>query len=157
MPITRTVMVDDDGSGTTGTIISNAWKQELYGQIDAALGVWQDIPYAAGNFVPSSGTWAVPPASQTAFAYQITGKTIVVQVYLSSTTVTGTPAALNVILPVAANRPNAQTFALSSAAGVGAGFATMSATTLTLYRDLLGTPWPAGTVHIAGTFIGSLA
>jgi len=35
MAITRTPMVDDDGSGTTGTIINNAWKQELYGQIDA--------------------------------------------------------------------------------------------------------------------------
>jgi hypothetical protein len=37
MPITRTPMVDDDGSGTTGTIINNAWKQELYGQIDGLV------------------------------------------------------------------------------------------------------------------------
>ena len=35
MPITRTSMMDDDGSGTTGTILNNAWKQELYNQIDA--------------------------------------------------------------------------------------------------------------------------
>jgi hypothetical protein len=35
MPITRTPMVDDNGSGTTGTILNNAWKQELYDQIDA--------------------------------------------------------------------------------------------------------------------------
>ena len=35
MAITRTPIHDDDGSGTTGTIIDNAWKQELYGQIDA--------------------------------------------------------------------------------------------------------------------------
>jgi hypothetical protein len=33
--ITRTPIVDDDGSGTTGTILDNAWKQELYAQIDA--------------------------------------------------------------------------------------------------------------------------
>lgn len=38
MPITRTPIVDDDGTGTTGTVLDNAWKQELYGQIDAALG-----------------------------------------------------------------------------------------------------------------------
>jgi len=38
MPITRTAMIDDDGSGTTGTIINNAWKQEFYGQIDALVG-----------------------------------------------------------------------------------------------------------------------
>jgi len=37
MPITRTPIVDDDGSGTTGTVINNAWKQELYTQIDAAI------------------------------------------------------------------------------------------------------------------------
>ena len=48
MAITRTPMVDDDGSGTTGTIINNAWKQEMYDQIDAALA-------AAGGI--SIGTW----------------------------------------------------------------------------------------------------
>jgi hypothetical protein len=36
MPITRTPIVDDDGSGTTGTVLDNAWKQELYNQIDGA-------------------------------------------------------------------------------------------------------------------------
>lgn len=36
MAITRTPIHDDDGSGTTGTIIDNAWKQEFYDQIDAA-------------------------------------------------------------------------------------------------------------------------
>lgn len=36
MPITRTPIVDDDGTGTTGTVVDNAWKQELYDQIDAA-------------------------------------------------------------------------------------------------------------------------
>jgi hypothetical protein len=37
MAITRTPMIDDDGSGTTGTIFNNAWKQELYNQIDAIV------------------------------------------------------------------------------------------------------------------------
>jgi len=36
MPITRTAWIDDDGSGTTGTIINNAAKQEIYNQIDAS-------------------------------------------------------------------------------------------------------------------------
>src|SRR4029077_18699189 len=35
MPITRTPIIDDDGTGTTGTVLDNAWKQELYAQIDA--------------------------------------------------------------------------------------------------------------------------
>jgi hypothetical protein len=40
--ITRTAWIDDDGSGTTGTVINNAVKTELYNQIDqgfAALDV----------------------------------------------------------------------------------------------------------------------
>jgi len=36
MAITRTAITDDDGTGTTGTVVDNAWKQELYNQIDAA-------------------------------------------------------------------------------------------------------------------------
>jgi len=36
--ITRTPIIDDDGSLTVGTVFENAWKQEFYGQIDAALG-----------------------------------------------------------------------------------------------------------------------
>jgi hypothetical protein len=35
MPITRTPWIDDDGTGTTGTIINNAEKTLLYNQIDA--------------------------------------------------------------------------------------------------------------------------
>jgi hypothetical protein len=42
MAITRTPMVDDDGTGTTGTIINNAWKQEFYNQIDAAVATQGD-------------------------------------------------------------------------------------------------------------------
>ena len=38
MPITRTPIHDDDGSGTTGTVLDNAWKQELYNQIDSLGG-----------------------------------------------------------------------------------------------------------------------
>ena len=33
--ITRTPIINDDLTGKTGTIIDNAWKQELYNQIDA--------------------------------------------------------------------------------------------------------------------------
>src|SRR4051812_26307178 len=34
---TRTSITDDDGTGTTGTVINNAWKSELYGQVDDAI------------------------------------------------------------------------------------------------------------------------
>ena len=45
MPITRTTMIDDDGTGTTGTILNNAWLQTIYGQIDAADAAAIAAPY----------------------------------------------------------------------------------------------------------------
>ena len=35
--IERTPIHDDDKTGMTGTSLDNAWKQEFYNQIDAAL------------------------------------------------------------------------------------------------------------------------
>jgi len=71
MPITRTAMIDDDGSGTTGTILNNAWKQELYGQIDVAIAAPLTITYNNltttdyNNFQPPGGAaavvWALAP------------------------------------------------------------------------------------------------
>jgi len=53
MAITRTSIIDDDGTGTTGTVIDNAWKQELYNQIDAVIGgAWLDVAFDVANFWP---------------------------------------------------------------------------------------------------------
>jgi hypothetical protein len=38
MPITRSVWIDDDGSGTTGTVLNNAELQKIYNNIDALVG-----------------------------------------------------------------------------------------------------------------------
>jgi len=59
MAITRTAMVDDDGSGTTGTIINNAWKTEFYNQIDAAV----YAPRIAT--IKTDGTATIPPSAWT--------------------------------------------------------------------------------------------
>lgn len=64
MPITRTPIIDDDGSGTTGTVIDAAWKTELYDQIDGIVTpitpTWQDVPFNAANFKSESGmVWTV--------------------------------------------------------------------------------------------------
>lgn len=47
MAITRTPIVDDDGTGTTGTVFEDAWKQEFYNQIDAVAA--GDARLAAAN------------------------------------------------------------------------------------------------------------
>lgn len=53
MPITRTPIINDDLSGTTGTILDNAWKQELYNQIDAADAA--SLLYKAGGSNTATG------------------------------------------------------------------------------------------------------
>lgn len=78
MAITRTPMTDDDGSGTTGTILNNAWKQELYGQIDAFMGPVVD-PVVI-HLTPAGGVidLAAPqPAPVTWFVLQATAPTTI--------------------------------------------------------------------------------
>lgn len=57
-------MIDDDGSGTTGTIINNAWKTELYNQIDGLVGArvpWVPTDNSGANliFPAPSGMYSV--------------------------------------------------------------------------------------------------
>jgi hypothetical protein len=62
MPITRTPLIDDDGSGTTGTILNNAWPTGLYNQIDAAIasgpiyGTWTPVDGSGAGLVMQTGT-----------------------------------------------------------------------------------------------------
>lgn len=53
--ITRTAWIDDDGTGTTGTIINNAVKTELYNQIDQALALV--VPGAGTAVSQTVGAW----------------------------------------------------------------------------------------------------
>jgi hypothetical protein len=49
MAITRTPIVDDDGTGTTGTVLDNTWKQELYNQIDASTAAIAPVVSLVGH------------------------------------------------------------------------------------------------------------
>ena len=107
MAITRTPMVDDDGTGTTGTVINNAWKQQFYDQIDAAfaaapvVGQWTAVPYSAANFTAIGGmTWTVAAGDQVTFAYALINKVAILSLALVGTTIGGTVGStLYVTLP----------------------------------------------------------
>src|SRR4029434_5791870 len=107
MAITRTAMVDDDGSGTTGTIINNAWKTEFYNQIDAALptsGAWTAIPFNAAHYTAAGGgTWTVGAPSFIQNRYTTIGKMLHWSVFISwgsgASTIAGAVTALQVALP----------------------------------------------------------
>jgi len=75
MAITRTAMIDDDGSGTTGTILNNAWKQELYNQIDAQV--------STGTWTPVDGSGAGLALIVTAARYWKYEKCVVIEAYVS--------------------------------------------------------------------------
>ena len=47
MAITRTAWVDDTGDGISGTVLNNAAKTSLYGEIDSALALL--LPKAGGT------------------------------------------------------------------------------------------------------------
>ena len=123
MAITRTPMVDDDGTGTTGTVINNAWKQQFYDQIDAFVASIQ--PSGIMTWTPawtSSGTAPVLGSGTITGNYARTGRVVVFNIRLGfgSTTTYGTGTyylTYPPVLPVS-------TFPVTTAYGVkqGVGF-----------------------------------
>ena len=57
MAITRTALTDDSGSGTDGTVFNNAWKTELYDQIDAADAAVAALLTPLPTWVAYTPTW----------------------------------------------------------------------------------------------------
>ena len=154
MPITRTPMVDDDGSGTTGTIINNAWKTEFYNQIDAALApAWQTFPYSAGNFTvnPAAGNaWTVTAGNVISNSYVVMGKVLFWVLGLQGTTLTGAPTSLRVTMP---GFTIGQT--TRNVYQAGNVFSIWTATAGNNYVDffatITGNPWAAGTILLYST------
>jgi hypothetical protein len=64
--IGRTTDTDDDGTGTTGTVRNNAWKQALYDQIDALAALLVMRGFSQGG----AGTQAQATTAYYGSAYQ---------------------------------------------------------------------------------------
>jgi len=125
MPITRTPWIDDDGTGTTGTIINNAEKQALYNQIDGAITQpWIDVPFAAANFSALAPmTWTVTAAGVATNRYTLTGRVLVwhffVSWYTGGNVLGGTPSnTLYMTLPAGLVTAPAQFLAVDYTAGI---------------------------------------
>jgi hypothetical protein len=157
MPIARTPWIDDDGSGTTGTVINNAEKTLLYNQIDAAIGAAGavgapvNVPFSAANFTtPTAGaTWVVSAAT---YSYIVIGKAVFVTLLIESTgTITGAPVRLYVALPPALvpTQPAGGPFAYyAGVAGTGLAQVKSSPLVLDLLRDSLGTTYAPGAMSV---------
>jgi hypothetical protein len=59
--IPRTPWIDDDGSGTTGTVLNNAIKTELYNQIDEALATVEYADAPGVSYITTAGTITALP------------------------------------------------------------------------------------------------
>jgi hypothetical protein len=145
--ITRTAMQDDDGSGTTGTILNNAWKQELYGQIDGvAAAPWIAEPYVASDYLTSGGGTWVPGAIGTLNAgYCVIGRTLFWDLTLNDWTITGSPTTLSRTpfggFPIA--RQHGGVIWINAGSGsYQLGLVAMTAgSNINFFRDVAGTPW----------------
>jgi hypothetical protein len=119
--IHRTPWIDDDGSGTSGTVLNNAMKTGLYDEIDGALGqaaavggvntgdlkisgdyyeksrtvpmgTWVDVPFSAANFGGLSGlTWTVAAGNVSLNHYRLIGKSFRWNLTITGSTIGGTP------------------------------------------------------------------
>jgi hypothetical protein len=65
----------------------------------AYLGEWTTVTYSSGNFTTNAGTWTVASGDQTTYSYSLIGKTLLLNLAIETTTVSGAPAQLRVALP----------------------------------------------------------
>lgn len=90
-------ITDDDGSNTTGTVVNNT---NVWNPIRDYIGAaWTSVAFSAGNFTVPGGTWTVASGDQTTYAYMNSGKTLFVQFGIATTTVSGSPAYLEIAIP----------------------------------------------------------
>lgn len=66
---------------------------------DHTQGAWIAVPFVAGNFTAGSGSWTLASGDQIVFKYVLHGRTLTVLFDLNNTTVTATPADLNIAIP----------------------------------------------------------
>lgn len=146
MPIARTPWIDDDGSGTVGTVINNAEKTALYNQIDAvAEPPWVDVPYSASNFGATGGTWTVPAGNVGRFSYRLSGKWAHVMISIDGASVGGTPSSLNIVLPWNLVGSQSGPFYYYADPAFGWGIYQQPSVDqyMRLFRDIFASPWAA--------------
>jgi hypothetical protein len=174
--IVRTSWIDDDGTGTTGTVINNAVKTALYNDIDGALAKvvaitslnTGDIKISGDYYEKSRATpvghWIDYVATITATAgtvtvntlatcrYMLVGKTLTVTVY-ATLTPSAAAAAVFVSLPAGFVAAAFNTFAvclLPAALGPGVVQSSANAASLALLRDINSSVNFPATVMIVG-------
>lgn len=138
-------ITDDDGTGTTGTILDQALFNQVRDYVGAAH---TTVTYAAGNFTAQVGSWTVDNADETVKFVEI-GKTMIVTVDIRTSTVTSTPIYLRMAIPNGrtAQGVNTGTFAYSNNGTVGTGWWQTDATAsfIDFYLSFATPTWATAT------------
>jgi hypothetical protein len=136
-----------------GTVVNNAWKQELYDQIDGITETaWTAVPFNSSNFSAlAPGVWTVVAGNQLAYAWQRNPgtKTVLLQVSVSNSTLSGgATSTLYINLPAGVPLPagslNAPLTYFAGAQLCGVVAIDYNVAYLRLLRDFFGTAWPVG-------------
>lgn len=116
------------------------------------------VAHSGGNFTAGSGSWTVASGDQTTFAYVEIGKIMVVTFVLVNTSVSATPSDLRIAIPnskTAARSMSAGMFAYNENGTAGVGPASVSGTTIFLYKTLAAPAWSTSTdtTSMQGTLV----
>lgn len=140
-------IIDDDGTGTSGTVLNKALFDEVKGYIGTA---WAPITgytlTAAGG---SGGSWAF--VSATLLSSEDPGqKRVFVDMFLNAT-VTGGPDKLNIAfpatMPTSAATNGGPVHYFGPASGTGYWQTIAGTKQIIILRDIGGTPWVAGSYY----------
>lgn len=106
-----------------------------------AMGEWVTPTYSAANFAAATGNWTVDVGDVVVYRYTMIGKTMHLDLYLDSTSVSATPAYLTVAIPggfTAANRVIVPIIVNDNSGAtkqIGAAYAANTATVINLYSS----------------------
>jgi hypothetical protein len=109
---------------------------------------WLPVTFNAANFGASGGTWTVA-SGNVAARYRLSGRTLHLNYVINSSTITGTPGALTIVIPNGYQLANGTFDAYTPARCIDAGVTTgmlslASVGTLSIFTGPAGSGWTAG-------------
>ena len=122
-----------------------------------AVGEWTAVPFSAGNFTASAGTWTVSSGNQATYKYTLVGKTMTLTWIINASSCSSA-ATLRLAIPggfVAATTQQCSAFAISAGGARVPSLVTLAAGTafVTLFADTNGSNFAisAGNAYSSGT------
>jgi len=140
-------VTNDDGTGTTGTILD----QTLFNSVRDYIGdAWTAVAFSAGNFTGSGTiTWTVASGDQQTYAYTVKGKSVTLSWFINTSTVSGTGVELRIAIPagMTSTRSVRSTYYYSDngAEGIGLAWQIAGEGFVRLFKSNTASNWSAAT------------